>query len=285
VNISGIIHTGVIFIALSASSMALFFSILFQEIPSLTYFLLVFLLTYAVYSIDRLAGMKEDELSHSERTLFLRRNKWPFAASIALAFSGALLLATRAGWVAVLIPIAPIVVIFYSGNLSQEVLGIRKPNLKRYFIIKNIIVASGWAFLLFTTSFYLGNPITIGQWLFFPPLMMKLFVMTVAYDFKDINSDKKAGVQTLPIVIGEDFTKIVLHILNIAATAVILLLVYSGLLPLFSVVFIPAFIYQFFMINLVRKDAPEWVYFIICDLEQFFWLVFLGIGRWVIDSP
>jgi len=281
-NISAILHTGVILLALSAASMALFFSILFFRVLSMTYFLVIFLLTYAVYGMDRLASLEEDRLSHPERTRFLQRDRWLFAVSIVLAFSSSLLLAAASGWVVTLIPIAPIVVIFYSGNLSQKVLGTRRPNLKQYFIIKDIAIASGWAFLLFVTSVYLGRPIGSEQCLFLIPLLMKLFVMAVVYDFKDINSDRRASIRTLPIVMGEDSSKLVLHILNIVATIIILLLVYFGLLPRLGVIFIPAFIYQFFMIHLVREDAPEWVYFIICDLEQFFWLVFLGIGGWVI---
>ena len=281
-NISAILHTGVILLPLSSASMALFFSILFFRVLSLTYFLLIFLLTYAVYGMDRLASLEEDRLSHPERTRFLQRNRWPFAVSIVLAFSSSLFLAAASGWVVTLIPIAPIVVIFYSGNLSQKVLGTRRPNLKQYFIIKDIAIASGWAFLLFVTSVYLGRPIGSEQWLFLIPLLMKLFVMAVVYDFKDINSDRRASIRTLPVVIGENSSKLVLHILNVVATVIILLLVYFGLLPLLGVIFIPAFIYQFFMIHLVREDAPEWVYFILCDLEQFFWLVFLGIGGWVI---
>lgn len=281
-NISAILHTGVILLALSAASMALFFSILFFRVLSMTYFLVIFLLTYAVYGMDRLASLEEDRLSHPERTRFLQRDRWLFAVSIVLAFSSSLLFAAASGWVVTLIPIAPIVVIFYSGNLSQKVLGTRRPNLKQYFIIKDIAIASGWAFLLFVTSVYLGRPIGSEQCLFLIPLLMKLFVMAVVYDFKDINSDRRASIRTLPIVMGEDSSKLVLHILNIVATIIILLLVYFGLLPLLGVIFIPAFIYQFFMIHLVREDAPEWVYFILCDLEQFFWLVFLGIGGWVI---
>jgi 4-hydroxybenzoate polyprenyltransferase len=281
-NFSAIFHSGVVLLALSAASMALFFSILFFGVLSLTYFLVIFLLTYAVYGMDRLASLEEDRLSHPERTHFLQPNRWPFAISIVLAFSGSLLLAAASGWVAALIPLAPIAVIFYSGNLSQKVFGTRRPNLKQYFIIKDIAIASGWAFLLLVTSFYLDRPMGIGQWLFLVPLLMKLFVMAVVYDFKDINSDRRAGVRTLPVVMGEDSSKLVLHILNTVATAIILLLVYFGLLPFLGVIFIPAFIYQFFVIRLVRKDAPGWVYFIICDLEQFFWLVFLGIGGWAI---
>jgi 4-hydroxybenzoate polyprenyltransferase len=171
---------------------------------------------------------------------------------------------------------------FYSGNLSRKLRGTRKPNLKQHFIVKDIAIASGWAFLLPLTSFYLGRPIMTGQWLFLTPLLMKLFVMAVVYDFKDVNSDRRAGVQTLPVVMGEDSSKLVLHILNTVATVLTLLLVYFGFLPLLGVAFVPAFIYQFFMIHAVRTDAPGWVYFVVCDLEQFFWLVFLAIGGWVI---
>jgi 4-hydroxybenzoate polyprenyltransferase len=100
--------------------MALFFSILLFGVLSLTYFLVVFLLTYTVYGMDRLAGLEEDRLSHPERTRFLQRNKWPFAVSIALAFSGSFLLSAASGWAATLIPLAPITVVLYSGNLSQN---------------------------------------------------------------------------------------------------------------------------------------------------------------------
>jgi 4-hydroxybenzoate polyprenyltransferase len=281
-NISAFFNTGLVLLSLSAASMALFFSILFFRVLSTTYFLVVFLLTYAVYGMDRLVSLEEDRLSHPERTRFLQQNKRPFAVSTVLAFFGSLLLAATSGWVVALIPIAPLAVMFYSGNLPKKVLRGRKPNLKQRFIIKNICIASGWAFLLLVTSFYLGHPMSTGMWLFLVPLLMKLFVMAVAYDFKDISSDKNAGVRTLPVVMGEDGSKLALHILNAVATVLILLFIYLGLLPFLGVVFVPAFIYQFLMISLVREDAPGWVYFIICDLEQFFWLVFLGIGSWAI---
>jgi 4-hydroxybenzoate polyprenyltransferase len=281
-NAYAFFRTGVVFLALSAASMALFFSILFFRVLSLAYFLVVFFLTYAVYGMDRLANLEEDRLSHPERTRFLERNRWPFAVSIVVAFLGSLLLAATSSWVAALIPIAPIAAIFYSGNLSQKVFGTRRLCLKQYFIIKDVCIASGWAFLLLVSSFYLGRPMGTGLWLFLIPLLMKLFVMAVVYDFKDINSDRRAGVRTLPVVMGEDSSKLVLHILNTVATVLILLLIYFGFLPLLGVIFVPAFIYQFFMLHLVRKDAPGWVYFILCDLEQFFWLVFLWIGGWVI---
>jgi 4-hydroxybenzoate polyprenyltransferase len=283
VSITDLLHTGVILLALSAASMALFFSILFFGDLSFTYFFVIFLLTYAVYSMDRLASLEEDEFSHPERSRFLRRNYGLFALSALLAFLTSVFLAASTSWVfAILVPIAPIVVILYSADLSQKLLGTRRPNVKQYFIIKDVAVASGWALLLFTTPVFLGQPVVSEQWIFLPPLLIKLFVMAVAYDFKDISSDHKGGVRSLPIVLGERPTKLLLHFLNFAATIIIIALVFLGVLPFLSIVFVPAFFYQFIMIQRVRQDAPDWVYFILCDLEQFFWLLFLGIGVLII---
>lgn len=126
-NVSAFLRTGVVLIALSAASMALFFSILLFRVLSYAYFLVIFLLTYAVYGMDRLASLEEDRLSHPERTRFLQQNRWTFALSIVLAFMSSLLLAVASGWVAMLIPLAPIAVVFYSGTLSQKVLGTQAP--------------------------------------------------------------------------------------------------------------------------------------------------------------
>jgi len=285
-SISDLLHTGVILLALSAASMALFFSILFFRELSFTYFFVIFLLTYAVYGIDRLASLEEDKFSHPERTRFLRQHRGLFALSVTFTFLISVFLAAISNLVFVtLIPVAPIVVILYSGDLSQRLLGTRGPNVKQYFIIKDVAIASGWALLLFTTSVFLSQPVVSEQWIFLIPLLMKLCVMAVAYDFKDLSSDRRGGVRSLPIVLGERPTKLLLHFLNFVATIIILVLIFFGVLPFLSVVFVPAFIYQFIVIQRVRQDAPDWVYFVLCDLEQFFWLLFLGIGVLIIGYP
>jgi 4-hydroxybenzoate polyprenyltransferase len=282
-SIKELLQTGVPLLALSAASMALFFSILFFRVLSLTYFLAVFLLTYAVYGMDRLASLEDDEVSHPERTNFLRRSRSAFALSVIFAFLTSLVLAAFSSWMfVILLPVAPIVVIAYSGDLSQRLLGTRKPNVKQYFIVKDATIASGWALLLFTTSVFLRRSVLSEQWIFLMPLLMKLFVMAVAYDFKDIGSDRRGSVRSLPIVLGEHSTKLLLHFLNLFATIIILVLIFLGMVPFLSVVFVPAFIYQFIMIRKVHQGAPDWVYFVLCDLEQFFWLLFLGIGVLII---
>jgi len=236
--------------------------------------------------MDRLASLEEDEVSHPERTHFLRRNRLMFTLSVVFTFLTSLFLAASSNLMfAALLPVAPLAVIAYSGDLSQKLLRTRKPNVKQYFIIKDVAISSGWSFLLFTTSVFLSRPVLSEQWIFLMPLLMKLFVMAVAYDFKDISSDRKGGVRSLPIVLGERPTKILLHFLNLLATIIIVVFIFLGLLPFMSVIFVPAFIYQFIMVEKVQQSAPDWVYFVLCDLEQFFWLLFLGMGVLTIGMP
>ena len=273
-------HTGVM-LALSAASLALLCTVLLYGEWSAGYFLMVFLVTYAVYGLDRLAGLDEDRLSHPERVRFLEHRRRPFTASVALAFLGAVGLAALSGWVTLLVPVAPAVIVLYSGSLSERLFRVRGPDLKRYFLVKDAAIASGWTFLLPLGALYMGRPLDGRAILFTAPLFVKLFVMASIYDFKDIDSDRRAGVRTLPVVLGESPSRLVLQALNAGATAAVLLLVAAGVLPALGVIFVPAAVYAAVLIHLSRRDAPAWVFFVVADLEQFFWLVYAGFGGWV----
>ncbi|MBM4250012.1 MAG: hypothetical protein FJ149_11420 [Euryarchaeota archaeon] len=273
-------HSGVL-LALSAASLALLCPVLLYDTWSAGYFIMVFLVTYSVYGLDRLAGIEEDRASHPERVRFLERWRWPFTASVALAFLGAAGLAALSGWVTLLLPLAPAAVVLYSGSLSERFFRLRGPDLKRYFLVKDAAIASGWAFLLPLSAFYLDRPLGAGALLFGAPLFVKLFVMASIYDFKDIDSDRRAGVRTLPVVLGERQSRRLLQALNAGASAAILALVAAGLVSTLAVIFVPAAVYTAFLIHLSRREAPAWVFFVVADLEQFFWLAYAGIGGWV----
>ncbi len=135
-------HTGII-LSLNAASLAMVCTVLAFGEWSAGYFLMVLLITYSVYGLDRLTGIEEDSASQPERARFLERWRRPFAASIALAFPGAFILAAAAGWVAALVPVAPAVIVVYSGNMSARVFHFRGPDLKRYFLVKDAAIASG----------------------------------------------------------------------------------------------------------------------------------------------
>ena len=278
-NIKPLYHTGII-LSLNAASLAMVCTVLAFGQWSAGYFLLVFLITYAAYGLDRLTGIDEDIASQPERARFLERWRRPFAASIALSFAGAIILAAAAGWVAALVPVAPAIIVLYSGNMSFRLFHYRGPDLKRYFLVKDAAIASGWAFLLPLGALYLGRPMGAGAILFLIPLFVKLFVMAAIYDFKDIDSDRKAGVRTLPVVLGEKKSRAILQALNAAATAGIIGLVAGGLLPPVGLIFVPAFLYAAGLIHLSRRDAPAWVFFVAADLEQFFWLSCAGAWGW-----
>ena len=98
--------------------------------------------------------------------------------------------------------------------------------------------------------------------------------MAVLYDFKDISSDLKNGIRTLPNTFGERTTKTILNLVNIISTFWLISLVYYGLISQIGYIFIPACAYQMLLIARVSQDAPKWVYYLLCDLEQVTWFIF-----------
>jgi 4-hydroxybenzoate polyprenyltransferase len=276
-NIKQFYCTGLV-IPLSTSSMSTVFSILFLNTISILLFACVFLTTYAFYAIDSIVGIEVDKVSHPEGSHFLRKHRTMMCATILLAIVASISISALVSpLIVLLVVIAPAIALMYSGDLPLKHQTGRAFGIKRFPLLKDAFIASGWAFLLPFTFLFLNAPMKAEHWLFAIPLFLKLFVMAIIYDFKDISSDRESEVRTLPIMIGEGPTKTVLHLLNFAATVSILVLVGLTAIPLLGLIFVPAFLYQGLNIHLLHKDAPDWVYYVFADLEQFFWLVFVMI--------
>ncbi len=268
--------TGLV-IPLSTSSMSMVLSILFMNTISILLFVCVYVTTYAFYAIDSVVGIEVDKVSHPEGSQFLRKHRTVMCATILLAIVASISISVLVSLpIVLLVAIAPMIALLYSGLPTRHQTG-RAFGIKRVPLLKDAFIAAGWAFLLPFTFLFLSVPMKPEHWLFAVPFFLKLFIMAIIYDFKDINSDRKSGVRTLPIMIGEGRTKTVLHLLNSIATVSILVLVGLTAIPLLGLIFIPAFFYQGLNIHLLHRDAPDWVYYVLADLEQFFWLVFVVI--------
>ena len=272
-------------IALSTSSMSLVFSILFLNIISIPLFICVFLATYAFYAIDRVMGIESDKISRPDRSEFFSVYRKEIYVTILLAIGGSISICAMISLrLALLVAISPLIALLYSFGLSGGRRRVRAFGIKGAPLLKDAFIAAGWAFLLPFTFLFLKSPIELEHWIFAVPLYLKLFVMAVIYDFKDIESDTETGVRTLPIIIGESRAKTVLHILNVVATVLIIIMVGLAMVPILGLIFIPAFFYQGLNIYLLHKDAPDWVYYVLADLEQFFWLIFIIIGGVMLGS-
>jgi 4-hydroxybenzoate polyprenyltransferase len=162
--------------------------------PNLPLVIASSLIIYAIYTIDRSLDNKEDEINHQE---FAGANK-----IVGLVVSG----------IAIIVGIS----IFFSKSLFSPPLfpfavgilyscGIpfkgKQLKLKGGFGIKNIVIGITWGGtigLVIASTGQLVAAMAIGIY-----FGIKLFINSTIFDLKDVKGDLAAGIQTLPVVLGE----------------------------------------------------------------------------------
>ncbi len=167
-----------------------------------------FLLTFAVYSLDKLSNIKEDSISLPERARFISKYKKILTFITIASYVTALFLSLSKN------PSAFFVVLFplWMGLIySIKIVDIR---LKDILAVKNIVIALSWAtigtFLPLAVS---SRTLTLIAFVFYF-IFMKCFINTVLFDVRDIKGDIINCVRTIPVFLGIKKTKKFLLILN-----------------------------------------------------------------------
>lgn len=183
--------------------------------PNLFNCLAVFLVSFSVYTLDKIADMDKDVASMPTRARFLKGRRdlaivyssLAYLLSIIIIFVGRPLSSSL-----LLVPMAANIV--YGTRLIPGV-----PRLKDIPVMKNAIVALSWAIvtvLIPVTYQYqlsLGpSPSLVFVVIYF--MFIKTFIDTVLYDIRDEAGDRINNVRTIPVLIGLKNTTKVLLILN-----------------------------------------------------------------------
>lgn len=152
------------------------------------------LIIYTVYTLDRALGSEEDVVNRKE--LNGSNKKVGLAVSL-LAFMIGTYILTKEGMLALaFIP-------FVTGYLYSKGIKIGKfaLKLKGGLGVKNIVVGLTWGiFIAGLAGSGCGNLVPIVMvFIFFG---VKLFINSAIYDFKDIEGDTLAGINTLPVSLG-----------------------------------------------------------------------------------
>jgi 4-hydroxybenzoate polyprenyltransferase len=161
--------------------------------------MIVFLISFSVYSLDKIADLDKDVINMPQRKSFLYERKRLVLSSSLAAYALAVLLTLLSTPLALPVVLIPIIAnAFYGTKLLPGI-----PRLKDIPVMKNVVVATTWA--LITTlmpalsSGHLGvlNIAVVGYFMF-----VKTFVDTVLYDMRDIEGDRQNGVRTVPVMLG-----------------------------------------------------------------------------------
>lgn len=196
------------------------------------------LIIYATYTLDRSLESKEDDINHQEladanKMTGLIVSGIAITIGIVLFFSKFLILP----------PLFPFIVgILYSRGIS-----IRKKEfkLKGGLGIKNMVIGITWGGTIGLIIASTGHALAaLVICLFFG---MKLFINSTIFDLKDVKGDLAAGIQTLPVVLGEQKLKwILLSLCVIQHIILALAMAWGILIPI--IVFL---LYSFFSEALV----------------------------------
>jgi len=181
--------------------------------PNLFNCLAVFLVSFSVYTLDKVADLDKDVASMPTRARFLkgRRNLAIVYSSLAYLLSIIIIFIGRPiSSSLLLVPMAANII--YGTRLIPGV-----PRLKDIPVMKNAIVALSWAIVTVLIPVTYQSQQSLGPSLVFVVIyfmFIKTFIDTVLYDIRDEAGDRMNNVRTIPVLIGPKNTTKVLLILN-----------------------------------------------------------------------
>ena len=167
--------------------------------------LVMILIVYSTYTLDRTVNCIEDEINRTEES---NANKFfpYFLSCMCLMWAILILIQNR---IFPLIALFPIIMGFmYTKGFK---IGDYSIKLKQGMGIKNFFVAFTWAL---TIIFLIYPAENLSLFLIFILFFIKSFINTVIFDFKDIEGDSQAGLKTIPVYFGELKAKLLLHLIQ-----------------------------------------------------------------------
>lgn len=226
-----------LFVAAALFAVVFFTFLSLQIQPHLPLFFASFMVTFSIYTVNKVTDKEEDAVNNPERASLVENRDGLLVALSAVAYAVALLIGAWTGKpLAIIFLLVPLLVaIVYSIRLSPSL-----PRVKDVFVAKSAAVTIS---LVTSTSLFaylfFRNVYIILFWAFF--LSIKLFINTTLFDVRDVDGDRQTGVDTVPAVLGIRRSRSLLLFLNtlllpwVAAALFFRLLLAAIPLVLFSI--------------------------------------------------
>ena len=221
------IHGGHL-IACATSALALSAMILFGGNFRWEFLLIVYVGTLCIYNYDHYREIDKDARDNYKRTDHLNRYK---------KFHSLILIIYGIGFFALL---------FYFGTLSSIVFGgllllsslLYTRKVKQYTEklvgFKNFYTAFFFALLTIFTAVYCSYQLNWLIFIFFLIVFLNVLIDTSFCDIKDMETDRKRNLLTLPIYFGKQKFLSLLHVFNFILFGLLLIAIVIQILPLFS---------------------------------------------------
>jgi 4-hydroxybenzoate polyprenyltransferase len=148
---------------------------------------------------------------------------------------------------------------------------------------KGIYIASVWALAgaFFFNFHYLQvwDKFSVLMFLF---IFLRGIINVTFFDIKDIASDAAHGLKTLPVILGKELTLKFLKVLNVFGFLPLLIGVYLGIIPAFSLSLVVFYFYDYYYLKkagVINNKSLRMVSYTLADAEFIIWPIVLILAR------
>jgi 4-hydroxybenzoate polyprenyltransferase len=253
-------------------------SVIFLDLPvNIISLLIAYLIPLLVYSYNYQKELDVDAVTNSEKVRYLtERNRiFPYL------FYAYLLLTVILSFILNSIQFLTFLLIIFSGGILYTVIFKRLASIIPAF--KNVFSTMVWAYsgTFFTIFLYSLNFDSMFLFIFVF-IFLKIFINNIFFDIKDIASDSKEGLKTIPILLGKTNTALALTGLNVVALLLLVYSVYIKIIPGYALSLSIFFLYtQYYLIRGITANNSELLRYtyIVSDIEFIFWPIVLIAGK------
>jgi len=157
---------------------------------------------------------------------------------------------------------------------------------QKIIIFKNLFVSAVFSLLPFFLIIYYSYPLTTSlssiALLIVIFVYCKTFMMQVFFDVKDIESDRKENLLTLPVIFGKEKILSILGIISILVTAPIPITfsLYFDVFPISTLMLLLTIPFNFYCFSQARNQ--KYSSYILEGLEFILWPILIIIGEIII---
>jgi 4-hydroxybenzoate polyprenyltransferase len=243
---------------------------------SLPILLIAYLIPLIVYSLDYYASSEDDAKTNPERAMLIGKKRsanYYLIAGYILALILLLILFGNINLITFIIVLSLFSIIYtvMMKDLTKKITG-----------FKNIYTSFIWALggALFLPVYYSINP-GIACVFIFLFMGTKSLLNVIFFDIKDIETDGKKGLKTIPIKFGKKKTLELLQFLNVLSFIPLAAGVAIGALPVFTLALLALYFYTFIYLKkaeeLEREDI-RFASYALCEAEIILWPLLILAG-------
>ena len=187
------------------------------------------LVTFAVYSTDRIADAESDAVAKPRQAAFAQRHADVLYFVAALAYSVAVALSILGGPLALAITLLPGLfwLLYASDWIPESTTGFRR--LKDVLLVNTTVVAFAWAFTLtFLPLAFANVQFSSAAGFVFAYFFLGVIFGTEIPNVRDVDEDEAIDVSTVPVVFGVRRTRHLLYAHGVVLLSLIGLAVQYG---------------------------------------------------------